>query len=302
MKAQDSVIGFIGLGTMGSRIVKRLIDADFKVIVYDRERESAGTLVAQGAVWAPCPRTLAMESDVIMSCVPNENAVEAIYGGAEGVILSAAPGNIIVEMSTISPEISRKLWQAGSERGLEVLDVAISGGPPMAEEGSLTLLAGGSEQAFKHLAPIFQVIAKQYFHLGPSGSGTSMKLVVNAILGVSMQAVAEAITLGQRLGLERGRLLEVLSHTAVISPAQQNKVLRAAENDYSSQFGISLMNKDFHLILDHAAVLRVPMPTTAAAFQMNLARMARYSDEDYSGVIAEMEELSGISVERADGK
>lgn len=205
-------------------------------------------------------------------------------------------------MSTISPEVSRNLSLAGSERGVEVLDVAISGGPSMAEEGALTLLAGGSEQAFKHLEPIFKVIARQYFHLGASGSGTSMKLVVNAILGVSMQAVAEAIALGERLGIERGTLLEVLSHTTVIAPAQQNKVGRAARNDYSAQFAISLMNKDFRLIMDHAAALRVPMPTTAAAFHMNLARTARYPDEDYSGVIAEMEELSGVNVAGAAGK
>ncbi len=187
-------------------------------------------------------------------------------------------------MSTISPETSRDLARAGKQRGLEVLDVAISGGPPLAEQGSLTLLAGGSEQAFKDCEPIFAAISKQCFHLGPS------------VLGVSMQAIAEAVALGEKLGIERALLLDVLSRTAVIAPAQQNKLLRAARNDYSTQFAISLMNKDFHLIMDQAAALHVPMPTAAAAFQMNVARAVGYPDEDYSGVIAQREELSGANL------
>jgi 3-hydroxyisobutyrate dehydrogenase len=293
MNARKPVVGFIGLGTMGSRIAKRIINAGFRVLVFDRTREKARALAAQGASSAPSPRALAIESEIIMSCLSNDDAVKAIYGGADGVILAATPGNIIVEMSTISPDTSRNLSRVGKERGLEVLDVAISGGPPMAEEGSLTLLAGGSEQAFKDCDPIFAAIARHYFHLGANGSGTAMKLVVNAILGVSMQAVAEAIALGQKLGIERSRLLDVLSRTAVIAPAQQYKLARAARNDYSAQFAISLMSKDFRLIMDQAAALHVQMPTAAAAFQMNLARMARYPDEDYSAVIAEMEELAG---------
>jgi 3-hydroxyisobutyrate dehydrogenase-like beta-hydroxyacid dehydrogenase len=301
MNSRNCVIGFIGLGAMGARIVKRIVNAGFKVVVFDRTREKAQALIAQGAAVAPSPRALAMESDVIMSCLSNDDAVKAIYGGG-GVILSASPGNIVVEMSTISPETSRDLAQAGKQRGLEVLDVAISGGPPLAEQGSLTLLAGGGEQAFKDCEPIFAAISKQYFHLGPSGSGTAMKLVVNTVLGVSMQAIAEAVALGEKLGIERTLLLDVLSRTAVIAPAHQDKLLRAARNDYSAQFAISLMNKDFHLIMDRAEALRVAMPTAAAAFQMNVARAAKFPDEDYSGVIAQMEDLSEVNVSHAAAK
>jgi 3-hydroxyisobutyrate dehydrogenase-like beta-hydroxyacid dehydrogenase len=119
-----------------------------------------------------------------------------------------------------------------------------------------------------------------------------MKLVVNAVMGVSMQAIAEAVALGEKLGLPRERLLKVLSQTAVVAPAQQNKLLRAAVNDYSAQFPISLMNKDFHLVMERAAANAVPMPATSAAYQMNLARAARQPDEDYSSVIVQMRELA----------
>jgi 3-hydroxyisobutyrate dehydrogenase len=296
MNSRNCVIGFIGLGAMGSRIVKRIIDAGFKVVVFDRTREKAEAVAAQGATLAPTPQALTIKAEVIMSCLSNDNAVKAIYRGADGVIFSAAPGNIIIEMSTISPATSRDLWQAAKERGVEMLDVAISGGPPMAEEGALTLLAGGGEQSFNDCEPIFRTIAKQYFHLGQSGSGTAMKLVVNTVLGVSMQAVAEAIALGERMGLERGRLMDVLSRTAVIAPAQQSKLPRAGRNDYSAQFATSLMNKDFQLIMEQAAALHVPMPAATAAFQMNQAHAAEHPDQDYSGVIAHMEELAGVDV------
>src|ERR1700691_1316982 len=293
MNTRNSIIGFIGVGAMGSRMAKRLLDAGFKVVVFDRKRGKVEALAAQGAAIAPNVRTLAMEADVIMSCLFNDDAVKEGYGGDDGVVLSAAPGNIIIEMSTISPETSRELSRMGKARGLEVLDVAISGGPPLAEQGTLTLLAGGSERAFTDCAPIFGVLAKQHFLLGPSGSGTAMKLVVNAIMGVSMQAIAEAVALGEKLGLPRDRLLKVLSQTAVVAPAQQNKLLRAAVNDYSAQFPISLMNKDFHLVMERAAATGVPMPATSAAFQMNLARAAKRPDEDYSAVMDLMRELSG---------
>jgi 3-hydroxyisobutyrate dehydrogenase-like beta-hydroxyacid dehydrogenase len=266
MNTRNSVIGFIGLGAMGSRMAQRLVAAGFKVLVFDRTRERMEAIAAQGAAMAPSPRTLAMESDVIMSCVPNDDAVRAVYEGDDGVISSATPGSIVIEMSTVSPETSRELWRIGKARGVEVLDVAISGGPPFAENGTLTLLGGGSENAFEDCVPIFNTIAKQHFHLGPSGSGTAMKLVVNAVMGVSMQAIAEAIALGEKLGLERAHLLNVLAQTAVIAPAQQGKLARAAAGDYSPQFPMALMNKDLRLVMERAAGwecrCRLPRPPT----------------------------------------
>jgi 3-hydroxyisobutyrate dehydrogenase-like beta-hydroxyacid dehydrogenase len=137
-------------------------------------------------------------------------------------------------------------------------------------------------------------VAKQYFHLGPSGSGTTMKLVVNALLGVNMQAIAEAVAFGEKAGLGREILLDVLAKTAVVSAAHQNKLLRAKRYDYSPQFPLRLMNKDFGLILDKAAELGAPMPATAAAHQIFVARTAANGNEDFSSVIDEMEHLARV--------
>jgi len=198
-------------------------------------------------------------------------------------------------MSTISPESSRELHRLGARGGVEVLDVAISGSTPAAEEGMLTLLVGGNREVFRAAKPIFQAVAKRYFLLGGSGSGTAMKLVVNTLLGVGMQAIAEAVVLGEKAGLDRERLLEVLAQTAVIAPAHVGKLARAATNEYSPQFPLRLMNKDFQLILQAAAQEHVPMPATEAAFRINSDELSRNDDEDFSAVMRRMEEMAGIA-------
>ena len=181
-------------------------------------------------------------------------------------------------MSTISPQTSRELHALGAKRSVEVMDVAISGSTPAAEEGTLTLLVGGNRELFRAAKPIFQAIAKQFHLLGDSGSGTTMKLVVNTLLGVGMQAIAEAVVLGEKAGLDRERLLEVLSKTAVVAPAHVGKLARLATNDYTPQFPLRLMNKDFHLILTAAAQEHVPMPVTEAAYRVNSDELA-HSEE-----------------------
>jgi 3-hydroxyisobutyrate dehydrogenase-like beta-hydroxyacid dehydrogenase len=197
-------------------------------------------------------------------------------------------------MSTIAPETSRELHSLGARRGVEVLDVAISGSTPAAEQGILTLLAGGNRELFRAAKPIFQAIAKQYFLLGESGSGVAMKLVVNTLLGVGMQAIAEAVVLGEKAGLDRERLLEVLSKTAVIAPAHVGKLARVAANDYSPQFPLRLMNKDFTLILSAAAKEHVSMPATQAAFYVNSEELAGEDEKDFSAVLRRMEEVAGF--------
>jgi 3-hydroxyisobutyrate dehydrogenase-like beta-hydroxyacid dehydrogenase len=199
-------------------------------------------------------------------------------------------------MSTISPESSRELHGLGIQEGIELIDVAISGSTPAAERGILTLLVGGDRELFAAAEPIFQAIAKQYFLLGGPGSGTAMKLVVNTLLGVGMQAIAEAVAFGEKVGLNRERLLEVLSKTAVIAPAHVGKLARIAINDYDPQFPLRLMNKDFQLILAAASKQQLRMPATEAAFHINSDELAHNNnDEDFSAVLRQMEVLAGIA-------
>jgi 3-hydroxyisobutyrate dehydrogenase-like beta-hydroxyacid dehydrogenase len=295
LAADQLKVGFIGLGNMGSRIAQRLLDHKYQLSVYDADLTKAEPLAARGCVVARNIVELARTVDAVLSCLTNDEAVHSVYAGPEGVFAGTRPGTVVLEMSTISPDSSRELHRIGARNGIEVLDVAISGSTPAAEEGMLTLLAGGNPELFRAAEPIFQAIAKQYFLLGGPGSGTAMKLVVNTLLGVGMQAIAEAVVLGESAGLDRKRLLEVLSHTALIAPAHMGKLARAASNDYSPQFPLRLMNKDFKLILKAAAQEHVPMPATEAAFRVNSDELANSEEEDFSAVLRRMEEIAGIA-------
>jgi len=295
LTADNVKLGFIGLGNMGSRIAQRLLDNSYQVFVYDRNIAKADAIAARGGVVAKNILELAGSADVILSCLTNDEAVQSILAGPKRIFAEARPGTIVLEMSTISPESSRELHKLGVKRGIEVLDVAVSGSTPAAEQGILTLLAGGDQDVFLAAEPIFQAIAKQYFLLGGPGSGTAMKLVVNTLLGIGMQAIAEAVVLGETVGLNREHLLEVLSKTAVIAPAHVGKLAKVAINDYSPQFPLRLMNKDFQLILKAAADGHIPMPATEAAFRVNSEELAHHDEEDFSAVLRRMEEFASIA-------
>jgi len=280
---------------MGSRIAQRLLDHGYRLSVYDMDLAKAEAIAAHGGVVAKNIRELARTADVLLSCLTNDEAVRSVFTGPEGIFAGARSGTVVLEMSTISPESSRELHRLGARGGIEVLDVAISGSTPAAEEGILTLLVGCSREVFADAEPIFQAVAKRYFLLGGPGSGTAMKLVVNTLLGVGMQAIAEAVVLGEKTGLDRERLLEVLSQTAVIAPAHVGKLARVAINDYSPQFPLRLMHKDFQLILKAAAQEHLPMPVTEAAFRVNSDELAHHDEEDFSAVLRRMEEVAGIA-------
>ena len=282
-------LAFIGLGNMGSRIAKRLLAAGYPVSVFDRDPSRSEALTQNGAKPVVSVAELAKSVNVFLSCLTDDQAVRDVYYGPAGVLANASAGLVILEMSTVSPATSRELANKASDLGVQMLDVAISGSTPAAEAGTLFLLAGGDPDFFQAARPIFQAIASKYFHLGPSGAGTTMKLVVNAILGIGMQAIAEAAALGERAGLSRDVLLEVLAQTAVVAPAHAGKLSRAARGDYSPQFPLPLMNKDFSLILQLAAGVGAVMPATSAAFQINSEAMAADADQDFSVVMKIME-------------
>jgi 3-hydroxyisobutyrate dehydrogenase-like beta-hydroxyacid dehydrogenase len=299
LTADQVKVGFIGLGNMGSRMARRLLDHGYHLEVYDRDPAKAEAIAAKGGVVAKNILELAHSVDVLLSCLTNDEAVQSVYAGVEGFFAGARAGTVVLEMSTIPPESSRELHKLGAKSGIEVMDVAISGSTPAAENGILTLLAGGNRELFRAAKPIFELLAKQYFLLGGPGSGTAMKLVVNTLLGVGMQAIAEAVVLGEKAGLDRKQLLDVLSQTAVIAPAHVGKLAKIAIHDYTPQFPLRLMNKDFTLILRAAAQARIPMPATEAAFHVNSEELAGGEEEDFSAVLRRMEEGAGIADDRS---
>jgi 3-hydroxyisobutyrate dehydrogenase-like beta-hydroxyacid dehydrogenase len=283
---------------MGRPIARRLLESGFKVTAYDRDRSKAKELVRYGASVAQSVSELAAGCDVILSCLPSDEAVLDLYRGPNGALVNTSPGSLIIDMSTVYPETSRELSRLGSERGIKVLDVTISGSVPAAEQGILTLFGGGDQECFAAAESIFRAIAQKYFYLGPSGSGATMKLVVNTLLGTGMQAIAEAVALGEKAGLDRHRLLDVLSETAVVAPAHLGKLQRAMNGDYSPQFPLRLMNKDFGLIFYLAAAVGARMPATEAAFEVNARQSEQGEEQDFSAVILQMEKQAHLAMEK----
>ena len=256
--SSNSKLGFVGIGYMGRPIAQRLLNSGFRLTAYDRHRTKAEELIQYGGTVAENVAELSSRCDVVLSCLASDEAVLNIYKGPDGAFANAHRGSLVIDLSTVSPQTSQELSRLGSERGVSVLDVTISGSTPAAEQGALTLFGGGDQVCFAAAESIFRVIARKYFYLGPSGSGATMKLVVNSLLGIGMQAIAEAVALGEKAGLDRNRLLDVLSETAVVAPAHVGKLEKAMKSDYSPQFPLRLMNKDFGLISTSQSVRRCP--------------------------------------------
>jgi 3-hydroxyisobutyrate dehydrogenase-like beta-hydroxyacid dehydrogenase len=292
--SEKSKLGFVGVGYMGRPIAQRLLESGFRVAAYDRHRNKAEELIRYGGTVAASAAELSSSCDVVLSCLASDEAVLHVYERADGVFANARRGALAIDLSTVNPKTSLELSKLGSERGVDVLDVTISGSTPAAEQGALILFGGGDQGCFAAAESIFRVIARKYFYLGPSGSGATMKLAVNTLLGIGMQAIAEAVALGEKAGLDRNRLLAVLSETAVVAPAHVGKLERAMKNDYSPQFPLRLMNKDFGLILNLAAAVRAEMPATQAALQVNAAQLAHGQEQDFSAVILEMEKQAHL--------
>jgi 3-hydroxyisobutyrate dehydrogenase-like beta-hydroxyacid dehydrogenase len=291
---ENAKLGFVGVGYMGRPIARRLLESGFKLTAYDRDHSKAAELIRYGGTVAQSVSELSSSCNFVLSCLPSDEAVLGAYRGSDGVFANAHPGSLVIDLSTVYPETSQELSRLGAERGVDVLDVTISGSTPAAENGLLTLFGGGNKESFAAAESIFRVIAKKYFYMGPSGSGATMKLAVNTILGIGMQAIAEAIALGEKAGLNRNRLLEVLSQTAVVAPAHVGKLERAIKSDYSPQFPIRLMNKDFGLILNLASTIGARMPAAGAAFEINARQSDEGPEQDFSAVILQMEKRAHL--------
>lgn len=288
-------IGFIGIGHMGSHMAQRLLDAGYQVTVYDRTKKKTQEIEQRGAQVAKTPKDLGADCQIVMTCVRDDRAQGEVMFGPDGALAGVHVGSILIDLSTVSPYASSRLFQAAKEKNVAMIDAAVSGSVPQVDQGSLVIFVGGEDKTFEQCKPILDVLGKNSFYMGASGMGTTMKLVVNTLLGLGMQALAEAIALGEKAGLEKRLLLDILGQTAVLTPAQKSKLENVKLEKYPTNFALSLMHKDFSLVLSRAYDLSVSMPATAAAQQTCTAAMAKGIDKDFSILIQFMEELAGLS-------
>lgn len=293
-----SRLGFIGLGAMGSRMAGRLLASGYDLTVFNRSRERMRPLEQLGAKAAETPAEVAASAGVILVSVADDAAAENVITGAHGALEEARAGAILINLSTVSPALSRRLSEAAFLKGVSVLDAPVSGSTPQAEQGQLVLFVGGERAAYEQCRTIFAVLGRESFYIGPAGSGSTTKLCVNALLGLGVQALAEAVALGRKAGLDRDRLLDVLGATVVLSPSQRSKLENVRKDTYPPTFALRLMLKDFGLILDTALGLSVEMPMTAAARQVSAAELARQRadgrGEDFSSVVRAMAQMAQV--------
>jgi 3-hydroxyisobutyrate dehydrogenase-like beta-hydroxyacid dehydrogenase len=294
MASENPRLGFIGMGGMGSRMAARLLAAGYDLTIYNRHRERARVLENQGAKIAAQASELAAHADIVLSSLADDVAVENVMLGPGGALAAARPGTVFIGMSTVSPSLCRRLHDFAHEKGIFVLDAPVSGTTTVAEKGELVIFVGGDKAAYERCLSVLKVLGRVAHYMGPAGSGATMKLCANTLLGLGMQALAEAVAFGLKAGLARECLLEVLAATAVVSPSQKSKLDNVLNEVYPPAFPLRLMLKDYNLILDTAMALRVAMPATAAAEQVSATELARQwaagRDEDFSSVVRAMEQ------------
>jgi len=292
-------LGFIGLGRMGSRMARRLLAAGYPLGVYNRTADKARPLAEAGARVYETPRELASGADIVLASLANDAAVLETLLGRDGALEGLPVGGVLIDLSSVYPATSRTVHQAAQAKGVAMLDAPVAGSTGPAEQGRLVIMVGGERAVYERCQPIFAVLGRASFYLGSSGAGATMKLVNNAILAMEMQALAEAIALGEKGGLPRLEILHVLGETGVVAPAQLPKLDNARADEYPVTFAVALLAKDLGNALQLAQEVLAPMPAAAVTRQVQIIEQESGVDEDYSTVVRLMRELAGLEAREA---
>ena len=289
------VIGFIGLGIMGRPMAKNLLKAGYSLVVHSRSTGPVDDVTAAGAARGSSPKDVASRCDVLITMLPNSPDVELVALGKDGIIEGAKPGLIFVDMSTISPIVSQRVGAALAAKGVKMLDAPVSGGEQGAINAALSIMVGGDKAVFDQVMPIFQAMGKTITLLGPLGFGGFTKLANQIIVAGNLTALAEALTLAKKAGLDRELTLTALGGGLAGSRCLEQKKPNYVAGSYKPGFKIDLHHKDLGLILDSARELGVPVPVTAMIQEMFTAlRVKGRGGLDHSGVITLLEDLAGI--------
>jgi 3-hydroxyisobutyrate dehydrogenase-like beta-hydroxyacid dehydrogenase len=261
-------IGFVGLGAMGSRIAGRLLDSGNEVYGSNRTKSKAQPLIDRGLQWRATPREVATAADVIFSMVTDDSALEAIVAGPDGILAGLAGPKIYVDMSTVSPRVSRDLAERVRATGATMLDAPVSGSIPQAQTGTLTIMVGGDEAAYDIVEPLLHQLGQSVTRVGTNGHGLLLKLAVNISLAVQTLAFSEGLLLAERGGIDPQLAADVMSTSAIGSPMLKARVPLLLDLPQQAWFDIAMMEKDIRLAREAADGLAVPLPTAAVAQEM----------------------------------
>lgn len=252
-------IGWVGLGNMGTPMAKNLLKAGYAVTVYNRSKEKEEELLGAGASSAGSPGALWQGCDIVFTMVSDDAAVKAVYEGPEGLIASAAPGKLAIDMSTVSPATSRYLAEGCGTKGLQFLDAPVSGSVKPAQEGTLVIMVGGAEVAYETAKPLFAHLGKAALYLGDNGTGTSAKLAINYFLGLNVQGLAETVLFARQLGIDTADMLTIINEGALANAIMKGKSTNILQDDFKAAFALKHLVKDLRLAQE--AGLKEPLFT-----------------------------------------
>lgn len=261
-------IGFIGLGNMGRPMARNLLSGGFAVTVYGRRKPVVDEIVSAGASAAGSPKEVAERCDVTITIVSDSPDVKSVVTGLDGILDGARPGAVVIDMSTISPAVTREIAEIAASRGVEYLDAPVSGGVSGAEAGTLSIMVGGKEEVLEKCLPVFQALGKHVHHMGGVGMGQMTKLCNQVICVLTIEAVCEGLVLGSKAGLDLEKLLSVVSAGAAGSWMLSNLGPKMLARDFEPGFRVALQQKDLRLALASADELKVPLPGTSLVNQL----------------------------------
>ena len=290
-------VAFIGLGIMGKPMARNLLDAGFPLVVHNRSQGCVDELVKVGAERAATAREAAERAEIIITMLPNSPDVELVVLGSDGLLEGVRAGQLLIDMSTINPLVSRKIGEELESRSVGMLDAPVSGGEQGAIDGVLSIMAGGEAAYFERARPLFQVLGKTITHMGSLGSGGVTKLANQMIVAINLSAIGEALVFGARSGVDPQKMIQALSGGLAGSRCLDQKADKILAGDFSPGFKVDLHAKDLGLIHEAAASIGVPIPTTALVQQFFEALRTRdRGGYDHSGVITFFEDLAGVEV------
>lgn len=301
LASRERAVGFVGIGTMGTPMALNLLDRGYAITVNDLDPVRIDVLVGRGARAAATPREVGGACRYVITSLPSSPHMEQASCGPEGILEGMAPGAVLIDMSTIDPGTTRRIAARASERGIRMLDAPVSGAPPKARDGTLTIMVGGDADVLEECRPILEDLGEHVIHVGPIGSGETVKLVNNLLAAICMLAVAEAFNIGVRAGLGPKILYDVISRSSgdcwpLRTRLPYPGVLAAspANDDFAPGFMLDLMHKDLGLALEAARAVNAPAPLGALAEQLyRSGRALGLGRKDWSAVAKVIEQLSG---------
>src|SRR3982075_2573147 len=288
-------LGFIGLGVMGGNMVARLLEKGHTVTGYNRTRAKAQWLIDKGMKFAESPKAVAAASDVTFTMVTNAAALGAVTEGPDGLLAGLSAGKFHIDMSTVSPEVSRALAAKVREKGADMIDAPVSGSVITLQQGKLSVMVGGRKETFERLKPLLLDIGPKVTYVGGNGVALSMKIAVNLSLAVQMLAFSEGVLLAEKSGIAREVAVDVMVHSAIASPMIQYRGPFVLQQPEEAWFDVNMMQKDMLLAMDLGRKVDVPLPTTAASNEiLTAARAMGFTKFDFACMFDVLAAMSGV--------